>query len=218
MTTVPIRSRQRRAEPVHVSGEVLAVESIAITVRTDVGILEARQAASCLLRPELADKVLVSGASAADCYVIAVLERFGSTEQHLQFSGDTLLSVQGGTLRMAGSEGLELKAGTTVTVTASEVDMRASKASLVFGELSAIGRAWNGALGQLRFVGEALDTVVQRLTTHARDSLRTVEQTDQVRSGQIDYRADGNVHVQGQNTLINARELVKLNGDQVHIG
>lgn len=218
MTAIPIRPRLQRSAPVHVSGEVLSAEGRRLRVQTALGVIEAPLAASCLLRPECGDKVLVSGASADECYVIAVLERVGGSAQHLQFSGDTVLSVDGGSLRLAGSEQLELHAGTAVSVAAAEVRMRASKAQLVFGELSAIGRVWNGTLGHLRLVGELLDSVMQRVTQHTRHSLRTVEETDQVRSGLIDYRADGNVHLQGQNTLINARELVKLNGDQVHIG
>lgn len=218
MTAIPIRPRPRRAEPVHVSGEVLSADGRRLRVQTSLGALEATLAASCLLRPECGDRVLVSGASVDDSYVIAVLERAGGSAQHLQFSGDTVLSVDGGSLRLAGSERVDVQAGTAVVVTAIEVQMRASRAQLIFGELSAIGRAWNGTLGHLRLVGEAMDSVVQRVTQHAKNSLRTVEETDQVRSGVIDYRADGNVQLQGQNTLINARELVKLNGDQVHIG
>lgn len=218
MTAIPIRSRARRPEPVHVSGEVRAADARGFDVQTPLGLVQARLAASCLLRPEPGDKVLVSGPNVAECYVIAVLERQSGGTQHLHLSGDTLLSVEGGSLKLASSERLDLQAGTTASVSAAQVDLRAAKAQVLVGELSAIGRVWTGTLGQLRFVGEALDSVVQRLTQHAKHSLRTIEQTDQVRSGQIDYRADGNANLQGQNTLIHARELVKINGDQVHVG
>lgn len=219
MTAIPLRPRTRRPElPVHISGVVQAVEGRRLRVQTPIGPLDARLAASCLLRPEDGDQVLVSGANVEECYVIAVLERAGTSQQHLQFSGDTLLSVENGSLKLAGSERVDVQAGKTVSVSTTELQMRATKAQLLFGELSAIGRAWSGALGQLRLVGETLDTVVQRLTQHARNSLRTVEGTDQVRSGQIDYRADETLQLQGRNTLVNARELVKLNGDQVHLG
>lgn len=219
MTAIALRPRTRIADSsVHTSGEVLSVDARRLRVQTALGPIDALCAASCLLQPEPGDKVLVSGASVEECYVIAVLERAGSTPQNLQFSGDTLLSVQGGSLKLSSDERVDINAGTAVSVSANEMQMRASKAKLLFGELSAIGRAWNGTLGQLQLVGEALDSIFQRVTQHAKTSLRTVEETDQVRSGDIDYRAESNLHVQGKNTLVTARELVKINGSQVHVG
>ena len=218
MPAVPIRSRVRRPEPIHTTAVVLEVDGLRIAVQTESDTLDARLAVSCLLRPECRDKVLVSGPSAGDCYIIAVLERDPATVQRLQLHGNAVLSVDAGSLTVEASERVELKGGDSMFIGAPQFDLRATKANVLFGELSAIGRIWNGALGQLRLVGETLDTIVQRVTQHTKTSLRTVEETDQVRSGHIDYRAEANVHVQGQNTLVNARELVKLNGDQVHVG
>jgi hypothetical protein len=39
-----------------------------------------------------------------------------------------------------------------------------------------------------------------------------------VRARQIDYVAEKNVSVRGHNTLLTAEQLVKLDGEQVHLG
>ncbi|MGQ0697767.1 MAG: DUF3540 domain-containing protein [Panacagrimonas sp.] len=218
MTAIPIRSTARRSEPVHLTGEVLSVEGRLLGVRTEDGVLQARRAASCLLRPECGDRVLVSGASATDCYVIAVLERAGNSPQCLHLVGDASLSIENGSLQLESTDRLDLNAVNAMSLGSNRLDVRASKAQVILGELSAIGRAWSGTLGHLRFVGEAFDSVVQRLTQHARHSVRTVEQSDQVRCGEMDYRAQGSVRLHGQHTHITASELVKLDGDQIHLG
>jgi hypothetical protein len=63
-----------------------------------------------------------------------------------------------------------------------------------------------------------LDSFFERLSLHARSSLRTVEELDQVKARHIDYAASGDAHLRGENALVSAHDLVKVNGEQVHVG
>lgn len=220
MSPVPLRLRARpdaALHPIHIVGTVLETETSRVRVETDIGVLEVRRAASCLLVPQSGDSVLVSGASRSEGWIIAVLESSGSQGQRLQLSGDTSIEVDG-ELRISSSSHLEFRTPKTASLGCAQLEMQASKARIVFGELSAIGRAWKGTIGQLTLVGEALDSIVQRFSQHARHSLRTVEHCDEVRSGEMNYVAQGNVRLHGQNTIATARELVKLDGSQIHVG
>jgi Protein of unknown function (DUF3540) len=49
-------------------------------------------------------------------------------------------------------------------------------------------------------------------------SLRTVEAMDQLRAGQIDHVAQGTLNLHGENAVVTAEELVKLDGEQIHVG
>lgn len=220
MTTIPIRTRRPLSGPVHLTGDVLSTDLPTLSVRTSVGVMTVRRAASCLLVPEPGDKVLVSGASAGECYVIAVLERAASacTLQRLHLSGDTCLSVEGGSLQLISERRIEMKSGDTVSLDAPKLEARASRARFIIGELACIGRSWSATLGKLGLIGEALEIVAERVSQRLTHSVREVEQIDQVRSGQIDYRASGTTSLRGQNTLVTATELVKLDGDQIHLG
>ena len=44
------------------------------------------------------------------------------------------------------------------------------------------------------------------------------EGIDQVEAGQIDYRASGMTRLHGKNTVITARDLVKADAKQIHMG
>lgn len=226
MNAVAIRPR-RAATPIRPAGASAAVHSAGVvlerngdrlSIRTGRGPLEARCAASCLLEPEPGDRVLVSGESPADCYVIAVLERAGTQPQRLRLHGDTCLAVNGGTLSVVAEEGLELSAGKTVKISGTELEASASSARLIFGRLAGIGRSWLATVDKLGVVGQAVETVTRKLSLRAEQSFREVEQIDQLRSGQIDHRASGNLSLRGRNTLLTAKELVKLDGDQIHLG
>ena len=47
---------------------------------------------------------------------------------------------------------------------------------------------------------------------------RTVEGLDQVKAEQIDYAAQKTASMRGENTLVTAEELVKVDGAQIHVG
>lgn len=44
------------------------------------------------------------------------------------------------------------------------------------------------------------------------------EGLDEIRAGTVDVRADDLASVRGENTIVSARELAKVDGKQIHIG
>ena len=63
-----------------------------------------------------------------------------------------------------------------------------------------------------------VDTVMERISQKVKRSYRLVEECDYLRSGEVDYRADKNMSLHGDNTMVTAKELVKVDGGQIHLG
>jgi hypothetical protein len=63
-----------------------------------------------------------------------------------------------------------------------------------------------------------LETFVVRLLQRASRSYRFVEGGDHVRSGEVDYRAVGNLHLRGKNAVVTAEAVAKVDGGQIHLG
>ncbi len=54
---------------------------------------------------------------------------------------------------------------------------------------------------------------------HIKDrAYRFVEEMEHVRAGSIDYAARENVRFHGRNALVTAQQLVKMDGEQIHMG
>jgi uncharacterized protein DUF3540 len=206
------------AAPIHSVGRVLGREADAWIVGASVGVLTARRAASCLLQPEPGDSVLVSGECADEAYIIAVLERAPGNPARLTFDGDTRIEVEGGSMSVSADAGVSLSTPARLTMSSDETVLRASRATVLVASVSAVGRELLASIGEMKIVGTAFESIVDRVRQFARHSFRTVEDIDQVRSRAIDYRADELVSVRGGNVVTTARELVKLDGQQVHIG
>lgn len=206
------------AAPIHISGQVLGSGPEGYAVKTALGMYGTRRAASCLLEPELGDTVLVSGESAACVYIIAVLERAGDGPARIAFAGDTTLTVSGGSMSLSADNGVNLSAGGRLAMSSADLLLNCGIATTTIGRLTAIGKEMSASIGNIRLIGNALESFVERLTQFARQSTRTVEGLDQVRSGTVDYRADQNMSLRGTNVLTNAKELVKVEAQQIHLG
>jgi hypothetical protein len=206
------------AAPIHAAGHVIGAGPEGYAVRTDCGVLIARRAVSCLVDPEPGDTVLVSGQSADEGYIIAVLERTVDGPLRMTFRGNTNISVEGGSIAIAAIEGVHLSAGALLNVSSDELTIRARRATVLVECLTAIGKELSATMGRIRAIGNVFESVVERLFMSAKHSLRSVEGVDQVRSGVIDYRADQLMSLRGANVLATARELVKFDGEQIHLG
>lgn len=201
-----------------VEATVVAVEPdqdrMGVRLGPHAAVVEATRAASCLLAPRVDDRVLVSRRDDGRCYILSVLERADPTATadlsvagHL---GDTKLRTRE-VLHLEGSEGLRL-------LTRRAFQLSSRRAEIVTGSLSATAKRAIASIDDAGLVAKALDTAVERMTTRAARVFRFVSETDQTRAKHIDARAADTARISADNTVITAREVVKVDGSQVMIG
>jgi len=57
-----------------------------------------------------------------------------------------------------------------------------------------------------------------RFSQRVKNAYRRVEGMDQLRAQHIDHAADKTMSLRGENTLMTAKQLVKVDGEQIHMG
>lgn len=206
-------------QPIHAVVQVASIDGETIRVAGKAGTFLARRAASCLLQPEVDDRVLVSGELPDALYVIAVLERAADKPQCLALGEGVAFSVVDGKhLTIAVTGKLALRAGSELALDADELVARARQGTLLFSRLRSLARDAVLTIGHGRLIGDLVESTLGRLMQFAGASQRTVAGVDQVRSGNIDYRAEQTMNLQAQNLLANADKLVRVDGEQIHLG
>jgi len=96
---------------------------------------------------------------------------------------------------------------------------------MISGELKVTAASGNVAVSRLSFVSSLVqgeiragrllaESVYQRM----KRSYRVVDELDQVKAERIDYEAKEDVSLHGKNALITAEGLIKVDGDQIHLG
>jgi hypothetical protein len=199
-------------------GSVVSTAERALQVAVAGVTHEARRAASCLLEPEVGDLVLVTLVPGRGCYVLAVLERQDTGHARLVHEGDLELQLPTGRLSMTAAQGMSVVSGKEVSCVTSSVRLHAAEADLFLERTSFLGRLARVEVESLKMLGRFFDSVIERLSQRVQRSYRKIEGMEQVRAEQLDYVAEKNVSVRGHNTLVTAEQLVKLDGEQVHLG
>jgi hypothetical protein len=199
-------------------GAVVEASSQGLRVRTNAGVLAARRALSCLVEPEPGDSVLIAGDLGRQVFVLAVLERPEASPLRIAVDQDLAIGVRNGRFSIAAAEGVDMVSAKDMTVTASDLSVRAASARLFLDQLSYLGRSVLAQAEKIKLVGGLFDAVMDRISHKVKRCYRTVEEIDHLRGGQIDYRADNNMNLRGRNALVTADALVKIDGDQIHLG
>lgn len=198
-------------QAVHHCGSVLAVDNDHYIVGGDWGSLSARRALSCLLMPAQGDLVLVSGCLPDQVYLIAVLERKGPAPLCTKLGEDVSLRVdRPGQLSVVSARTFSLHSG--------DISVSGSSGRVLLAEFQAVVRQAVLSLQTTRLIGDVFESSLGRLSQFLGSSQRTVQGLDQTRSGDIDCRSENTIQLHGQQVFASAEKLVRLDGDQVHIG
>jgi hypothetical protein len=181
-------------------GVVTRIVGAELAVDVEVGEVSAKRATSCLVAPIEGDRVLVTRGPSGAAYVLAVLEREPSEATTLRVDGE--LQIESDRFKL----------------TSNEVAVRASRGSLIIDRLSLLGAKLEAQLATIRVIGDAVESVFERATQTVKRSLRIVEETDRVDVGEASWSAKETMNVHAKNTVVTSEELVKIDGNQIHLG
>jgi hypothetical protein len=199
-------------------GAVLRVEGPRILVETTSGRYKAGRAVSCLVAPEPGDRVLVAALEDGAVYVLAILEREAGQTTALSVDGDLTVQLPNGRFTVAAQEGVNLISGKDMAIVTGGLEVNAVHGSFVIDQLSLLGTLFQANIEKAKLLAGTLDSTLDRLSHRVKRSYRFVEEIDQVRADQIDYAATKSLSLHARNAMVTAEELVKLDGEQIHVG
>ena len=205
-------------EVVQQVGTVVHAEGAVVRVRTETGEYGARRAVSCLVQPEPGDEVLVACRATGACYVLAVLEREAGATTRIQVEGDLQVQVPAGSFAVAAQEGVSLVSAKDTTLVSGRIDVRAVEGSVALEQLTYWGRLIRSEVEKIKLLAGSFDSVLERWSQKVKRAYRKVEQIDQLRAQSIDYTAEKTMSLHAGNAIVTAEELVKIDGEQIHLG
>jgi len=220
MNVVALRTVSPESTPVHLMGRLTGLmPDGTLAVEGEDGVVwSCLRAASCLLKPEEGDTVLLSGPDRHRVYLIAVIEQADASASRIDVPGDLTLGGGAGAVSIESSTNVRVQSGATLEMASAQWTMQADEGHCRVNEMHFIAQSADATVGRLRMVGKVLETVADRIVQMARNTLRLVDEIDQVRVGHLDCKATDTVRIHGQHTIVTGKELVKVDASQIHMG
>ena len=187
-------------------------------VRSVDGVYRAKRAVSCLVEPNEDDVVLLATAQSGACYILAVLERDNDTKTRIVAEGDLEFSLRRGRFSVAASEGIGLVSKRDVSVVSAEVKVNAVDANVALQRATVVGRYLQSEFLRITSFATSFDGIFDRFSQRVKNAYRRVDGLDQLKAEHVDYSAKRVMSLHGENTVMTAKQLVKLDGDQIHVG
>ncbi|WP_437321051.1 DUF3540 domain-containing protein [Sorangium sp. So ce385] len=217
-----IELQRRRAAPrgraVQEVGTVHAIEGDLIRVEIDDEVLVARRAASCLLAPMAGDAVLVAQLDSGAAYVLAVLERDAGADHRVVLDGNATIEAPAGKVRVLAREGVELITESEISLVSGRTILHAADAAVSVERLGIASGAVQAELGVVKIMAEAIDSLAERMFQKVKRAYRVVTEQDHLRAERIDHAARSTLTLRAEHAIVAAKELVKVDGEQIHLG
>lgn len=199
-------------------GKVAGSEGRFFTVETGLGILTAQKSVGCLVEPLPGDTVLVSQTASGKGYILNILERAEQGHSTLVFDGDVELKTKDGRFSVAAQDGIDLVTAKDTALVSAELSVNSVKAEVSIQHLSFFGILLQGQIQRIKLIGQACDSVFDRISQRVKRSYRWVEELEQLRAGQLSYLVKKLMSLRGKYSVLTAEEDVRIDGDKILMG
>lgn len=201
MTTINHKLAQAIMPPAHAAGTVThCFADGSMTVESEGRGWHCRRAASCLLVPQVGDRVLMSSVD-NQIWLLAVLERDESRQAELSLAGD-----------------LHIHSAGELSLSSQRLRVNAGEGDCHINEMKYSGDKLAAWVTLSRIVGKRAESVWQTVTQISDYLLRTTRQTEHVRAGQLDMKAEDYARLHAHNTVITSKAITKVDSEQIHMG
>lgn len=174
-------------------------------------------AASCLLQPEVGDKVLVS-MGAGEGYILAVLEQADTSQADLRMPGHARLSAPQGSLTVAARDGLKLAGGPAVALEAQSTSLVTGSLAVHARSMQLAGDSHHSVWRERHEVAHIRSTVAVRMEYRAQDRRTRISGHDDVAAGSQRIVVQGDWRVRARSADVRARKRASIDAEHVQIG
>ncbi|MDR1777086.1 MAG: DUF3540 domain-containing protein [Desulfovibrio sp.] len=179
--------------------------------------VDARLAASCLLRPQKGDTVLLAQLEDGRHIVLAVLFRDEGERACLRLPPQSDMECAGA-LTVSCAEALELQSGQRLGMRAADLAVTAKNGALHILNVKSASDVVEVCCRALTTLGGTALSVFRSLTQCLGSSRRVVEGDDETRAGNSTLMTGGNAVVMSKNGLNLAEETARTDAKLIQLG
>ena len=141
------------------------------------------------------------------------LERDDESITRIAVDGDLELALPDGRFSVAARDGVGFVSQKDVSIVSAEVKVNAVEANVALQKATLVGKYLQTEFERIKSFATSFDGMFDRFSQRVKNSYRRVEGLDQVKAENVDYTAKKTMNLHGENAVMTARQLVKVDGD-----
>jgi hypothetical protein len=199
------------------AGTIKIVENRNFWVEIGGGLQKIQKASSCLVEPEINDKVLVFVDPDEGSYILSVLSRQSATPASIPFENGASIKINEGFFQVESPQ-LQLSANQKLSLSGAELKINASEGRANIEKMTVKGTSLKSCWDTIKLATRNMDTIAERWIQKVKRSYRTVEEFEESKIGRLRYLVKGIFFVKSEKTTMLSEKAVKIDGEKILLG
>lgn len=171
--------------------------------------IKAKTAVSCLLQPDVGDKVLLEFDDENQAYVLAILDRETVSESSLLLPNNT---------RVKAKESLILESEESISLASKAYSQSSESLAVKFDQAAISGKKLHSNIELLHSVSRIMSQVASQAVQKFKSYVRKTEESDQVQAAHMARQVSGLYNMQSKHTILVSEKDTKIDGEHIHMG
>ncbi len=186
-------------------------------IQSDSGTYRARQAVSCLVLPEIGDRVLSAALSSGESSILAILRRDSSDSTQLRFPGSVDIQAAD-SVRIVANDNIDALCAGKMNLDAHELTQHATDSHAIFERCNVTATEATHSFKKFKLLASYLETVSDTSRAVMKHSFRMISAFESVSAGDLMHKIRNRFSVQSRQAAMLADEDARVNGKRVHLG
>ena len=179
---------------------------------------QAMPAVTCLIKPQVGDRVLSAQTSDGATYILSILERTDQTVAHMEFEGDVRMTLPEGRMEIIAKEGIVLGTQKDIELVANKLGLSAEQCEMVLNHLEFVGGHVVTKLGDIKLHADKVQSAIGNAVQIFQKRYVKVEGLDQLHASSIKQVAKDILALRSKFSFMRASKNVKVDGEQILLG
>ncbi|MCP3901055.1 MAG: DUF3540 domain-containing protein [Desulfobacteraceae bacterium] len=214
----------RKVIPIHYgnesavkTGSVISVALDEIIVDVAGEIKKAKKAFSCFIDILPEDIIICTENNDGMVYILGIIERPKDQKMNLSFPSDTQIQVNHGSLNIDSADSVSI-ISKDVNLFSKKVIHKSHEAIVAYENISATGNELQASYKTVRLISNLINTMAKQVIDKFKGYIRSTEDNDMVKSGQMTRHTDGLYAMDSKHTIMNSKKSTKIDGEKILMG
>jgi len=203
--------------PVVIHATVKSVGDENVIIETDFGVISARLAFSCFLKPEVNDLVLADY-SENHCYVLSVLERNGNSDVEIQYPATVNMRSSEGDINICSDKDIRLLAKAKSTFISDETSFISDSINVLSDSVNSRAEQVRCHVKNIHIFAESMDVVADQVRQRANTLIRWVESLESSNIGNLMQRVRHTLTSHSKQSVVTAEKDMRIDAERIHMG